>query len=552
MKLDRLLFCFLFLILAISFVDACQYQENESYPVQKEVFYHNGDFMGYDLNLSQLVYIKEITSGINPSFRIYNDLRESITLNLTYIRFSDNPGYNGGHLNRNLVITLNPQSNELITDEASCSSFVQCGIGEIKYSFIEPNKITSEIIEVTESRINCKICPNGKPCKDDGEACSLDIECGSSICNIAGFCGHEKNVSCEPYGKLNCNDEICLAPSTKEVGEAYMCEWECKSQLTKNNSCCDISGSKVNEPYFCETECKYGIEKNNVCKGKPMPWWAYVMIIILTLLIVGLILWLLVIKKWIEIEQKKKEKESLEKELQALQNKIKESQEEIKKLESEKDNQKKEIVLLQKKLRDSRGEAKQRYEEELKKLKKKYQGIENELNSWRNKQIKIEGELREKDRRLQIKQDEIKTKGKEIEDGSYENYIKRQLEKYKKRYNGRSSEVYYDSSSGNLKIKFQNGKEYFLHRHIYYQKYGLKDNEEIHHIDNDPLNDELWNLISIPKEDHNKEYLKFKHHKIIRGDWNSGIQQLREQLGYGTHEKPFPEHIQKEIENQKH
>ena len=72
---------------------------------------------------------------------------------------------------------------------------------------------------------------------DDNSLCNSDNECGTSVCNVAGFCGKEKIVSCEPYGKLNCKNQTCLTPSTKELGDAYMCEFECKSKYGNDNIC---------------------------------------------------------------------------------------------------------------------------------------------------------------------------------------------------------------------------------------------------------------------------------------------------------------------------
>ena len=69
----------------------------------------------------------------------------------------------------------------------------------------------------------------------------------------------------------------------------------------------------------------------------------------------------------------------------------------------------------------------------------------------------------------------------------------------------------------------------------------------MHHIDNDKLNNEIWNLLSLSEEEHKK----LNHARIDFGNWGSGIEQLKEQLGYGTNEKPFPEHIWRKIKEGK-
>jgi hypothetical protein len=61
------------------------------------------------------------------------------------------------------------------------------------------------------------------------------------------------------------------------------------------------------------------------------------------------------------------------------------------------------------------------------------------------------------------------------------------------------------------------GKEY-LHRFIYKQSYGidaLPDGFDIHHLDNDPLNNNHENLLAIPHNLHSRlRHLVKKGHKI--------------------------------------
>ena len=104
------------------------------------------------------------------------------------------------------------------------------------------------------------------------------------------------------------------------------------------------------------------------------------------------------------------------------------------------------------------------------------------------------------------------------------------------------SKIFYDKNSGYIKFT-SNGE--LIHRYIYRKKFNLGDGYEVHHIDNDKLNNEIWNLISLKKEDHKI----INHGKIDYQNWESGIQQMG--AGLGMRDSDFPDHIRKEIKKRK-
>ena len=212
-----------------------QYTETEHYQVEEEVFFHNGEEIGRDLDIEKLVSVEEKDLVIT----ITNNLRVPVTLNISYEMKSS---WFGNHKS-NHIRTVKPQDYEVIEDRSaySCRRY-PCSIARLKHYFVEPNIITSEIQTVTKSREVCMKCA-GECCLNDGESCSRDIECGSGICNIAGYCGQKSVVDC-PEGTKNCDDKSCLTPSVKKDGEPYSCEWECISGVG-NNGICKRSPKKV-------------------------------------------------------------------------------------------------------------------------------------------------------------------------------------------------------------------------------------------------------------------------------------------------------------------
>ncbi|MFH0875414.1 MAG: HNH endonuclease [archaeon] len=91
-------------------------------------------------------------------------------------------------------------------------------------------------------------------------------------------------------------------------------------------------------------------------------------------------------------------------------------------------------------------------------------------------------------------------------------------------------------------LRFKSDNE-FLHRYIYRSFYGQFDeSNEIHHIDANHYNNEIWNLIELSHDNHKK----LKHARITYGDWMSGIEELRK---IGLSDKDFPKEVIKKLRN---
>jgi len=249
-KVLFIIFVSLFIINSVSALD-CQYTGIENYSEDEEVFYYNGDEIGRNLNLSELITF-EIDGTLNGNIKINNNLDIPISVNATF--YTNEPRYGKvGYFTHNHTIS----PNNFVVFKAPLIHKLT------RYEFIEPNIISSETISVEKERTICEVCPNGKECLGDGDSCTLNIECGIGTCNIAGVCGAEDG-GC-PEGLKNCNDTSCLEPSVKLVGEAYVCEWECLYGDNGVVCCGEPSTVDVGASYVCETECKSDRFENGKC-----------------------------------------------------------------------------------------------------------------------------------------------------------------------------------------------------------------------------------------------------------------------------------------------
>lgn len=138
---------------------------------------------------------------------------------------------------------------------------------------------------------------------------------------------------------------------------------------------------------------------------------------------------------------------------------------------------------------------------------------------------------------------------KKVEEAKEQRRINRALRKYNHIC---PDKLEYDKKSGY--IVFKDSKDLY---HVWRYKTLLKEqgktlpnNVSVHHIDRNKLHCDLENLIAIKKEKHDVKWHKFNHNLIKEGNWNSGIQQLKEQLKWK--DSDFPEHIQKEIKKRRY
>jgi len=509
LKESILIVFFLIVLTSLNSVLSCQYTDIETYYEESEYFYYDLRVIGENLNLDELIKVEINGFTINAT----NRLNVPITLEIEYVRNA--PWFGVINDVKAIKVNIEPNDFEIIEDSFAttflCSS--KCSISLRKYKMVEPNIVTSEVKSLPKTRIVCKQCV-GKDCLDDNSPCSTDNQCGSSICNIAGYCGYQKIVEC-PNGLLNCNDQACLKPSLKKVGEAYKCSFECISDRFENGICLK-STSQIQQE---EDKRRTGLITFGV----------------IALIVLSAGIWYFAFhkrkKESKKTEETKKERERLSNEILEFKKEKKHLEKKIGDFNDSINKGKKSIKKLKKKIKNSRGIVKEKFEKGLKaeekKQKKRFESLKRKEKS-----------LSKKENKINWLEDHLDGRKKEYEKESHKTYIKKGLDKYKKRY----PNIEFDPTSGYL--RFSNSGEY-LHRFIYRRKFDLKPGELIHHIDADKLNNEIWNLSALQSGLHTH----FNHTKVIFQNWESGIKELKEQLNMDFSD--FPEHIQKEIKKRK-
>ncbi len=523
----QLLFFFLglFFINSVLALD-CHYTETENYDIFEEGLYNlNGRYIGAPLEFKDFSGGSMNIQGCNPpSFKVYNPTDKNLILNISY-QTSWSTAFGARSANHQTTISINKYS---LSDklQGSCPDLGSGSISQesVKYTIFEPEEILLKNEKVTKQREICKLCEN-EICLNDDAICNPlydNSKCGSGICNIAGFCGSQKIVDC-PNGKLNCQDKICLEPSTKEEGESYMCSFECKSDIFENGTCLKSSLVLQQE--------KDKRNRNLIIFG----------VFILIALSAGVGYFAFFKRRKEEklknqiLEEKNtlvKEIDNLKKDKENLKSSIKSSNSEIENINLLIKKGKEKISSLKNEIKDTEGKAREELEKGLKFEEQRQKDRIFKLKKQRQK-------LEKEEEKIIIIEKDLGSKKLKFEKENKEFFIKKALDKYKQRYQN----IYYDKDEGYIKFSSQGNEP--LHRYLYKKFEKNLFGKEVHHIDADKLNNESWNLISIPYEKHKK----LNHLLIDFKDWKSGIKQLREQLGMD--DSDFPEHIQKEIEKRR-
>jgi len=218
-------FLLLFLILLIAqFTYAenlnCEYTKLEEYYVPERILVYEGS----DVKRGEDLIFSDFNEGKVASFIIKNpnDFRVMVILNYSIEGTGAKDLQYGKWINADDTIQIRDicRENEV---------FGTCSINEdsLIYHIDKPQIMYPEEIEIEKTRTVC----DGK---NNGSMCTNDNECGSRKCNFAGFCG--KFTHC-PEGTTNCQNIKCLVPSSKDLGESYLCDWECKTNYGKEGRC---------------------------------------------------------------------------------------------------------------------------------------------------------------------------------------------------------------------------------------------------------------------------------------------------------------------------
>ncbi|MBI2449077.1 hypothetical protein HYV49_02150 [Candidatus Pacearchaeota archaeon] len=215
--------------------ESCQYKELKETSEFIQVLY---DKQGN--RYENPVEIKNIAGGQGRiSFDLVNKIPLSVSVKVNY-----EISHSGGTFWPNNEEFHDIKPLETITIVNTGTSGILYGtssVGNIRITYLSNNDL--EVKPEKKKEEICKLC-NGEVCLNDGIECNIDVECGSGVCNIAGYCGSQKVIDCSE-DLQNCNNQSCLEPKIKEKGQSYSCEFECKSGYGKDGICSTPLKEKV-------------------------------------------------------------------------------------------------------------------------------------------------------------------------------------------------------------------------------------------------------------------------------------------------------------------
>ncbi len=399
----------------------------------------------------------------------------------------------------------------------------------------------------------------------NGLPCSIDDDCAFGDCNPARICG-DWNGSCL-NGEQICNNS-CLLPSIKNDGQPYSCNWECvNGTMPCEGICRNVSSKKAGQEYFCIQECKTGRGKEGVCKPsiKQMTYfWVFVFIIFLiSLLYFGKY------KLWTTIEERKgeeKKRDEAKKEKESLNNEIKENSEEINNLKKMKERLKKNFSDKQKEFDIHLEKLKEKENLEIKKLEDKKKKANKEAEIRINKEIEkrkdeYQDRIRDLENAFLIDEDkfhrliiekniEIEELKKRKDEADSLKQINDEIEREQKRNEELAIKNYCGEGRAHINndgyIVWNNSDKAY-HRKLYLEKFpDTPKKNEIHHIDGNKLNNEMWNLIDLEWAVHKN---KVRELKIKNEGWKFGLKHL---IDVGAVKKEgLHKYILKKLEDEK-
>lgn len=534
----------------------CQYTEDVYKTETMDIFYEND--IKLDYTLIELTEFKQTTANYafqdsNSQFKIINNHpTKRIDLEVLFTK------------NGNLEIenvSLYPLGYAIVSRSLHGAN-VFIDFNSIRYNFLsEEFRVESEEVE-TLVNTTCKLC-NGKTCLNDGMSCTIAQDCGSGYC-IEGHCSNSEscfNNDCKcASDEIQCNDNKCVKKGVIPLDVKPKCNMdeECTSgYIDKESGLCAKSPNQMEEEEYErlkeERKANETMQKEenqrilaeleqNEREGALM---IYSLIIIILIVIFGIIVYMHLKNKTknLDIKQEEEKRKTIEKQ-EEEKRKTFEKQEEEKRKTLEKEIEhigadikhikitrasikediesgKKKIANLKTQIKKSEAEAKKE--------------VENQIRKEKKAQAERIDSLKETEQELTKKEQELKDREEKFKRNNKDFLINEAIDKYQQRYH---KKLYLDRE-GYLRFK---DSEKLLHVYIYKENVQInKEGYVIHHIDANKVNDEIWNLIQIPENDHKK----FKHARVIFGDWNSGIEQLKDQLK--LEDKDFHKYIREHM-----
>lgn len=571
------LFIFFYLLSIASALD-CSYTEPNYIEILKNYSYDGTEKFNYPL-LEIREFIGE--GNQNPywsfikteaGFKVYNNHNRQI---ITTVFFTNK----GNQENETLQI------DSLGYKSVNKGTNGKLDYSSIRFEFNDSSLRMGIEKVLVENGSKCQMCGE-KFCLNDGEKCFLDRECGSNICNSLNLCGKIRDVPC-PDSQSLCNHKClpreiksfgdvalcefecksgfiengkCKTCAGKEcLKDGFKCEIPeecgsgacnpnkecgnfggCKNEsvfCNKTNTCLNESTKKAGEVYSCSFECKSDRWNEEKCLMKNS---TRLLLISLLIIIVAIVVWYFAFKKRKREDIKKgqaiKERDKAKEESDIITKEIAKTKNILAKLELDKNNLINEVA-----------QEKEKSQRRIKEIKdKEYKEIKNLEEKKKNKSKEAQKAIDEEITKIR------KDRGKEIESAKMElseilNSLNSDIEKNKKLRNEENKNLeeikkIHEETKNLMLIPHTNKQRYKVtldeegyeiyngerfHRFWYRKNYHLSKEEirnfAIHHIDGDKRNNEIWNLIQLTHEEHNKIHIANRNWL----NWKEGIEILQ-------------------------
>ncbi len=239
----------------------CQYTVNTTTFKDVQKLYERGT----DNFITDSLEIRNITTADTyGSFEVYNSFDVPVSIHLTF-----DYGYAvfagpRQRLTMDINMTIPEKSFQTIQIGPNKTIWARFAFYNetMKYAFQDNNETYQKYETVTIINEKCKTCL-GKPCLDDGAACSTHAECGGRYC-VENRCNDELacyGLDCGcPEDEIQCPaNNLCVPRNALELGEEPTCSpLECKTNYSNSST-----GECAISPETLEAEENARIEAAN-------------------------------------------------------------------------------------------------------------------------------------------------------------------------------------------------------------------------------------------------------------------------------------------------
>lgn len=217
----------------------CQYIVNATNVTEVQKLYE----LGTDRFVTDSLEIRNVTvADRSGSFEVYNKFDVPITVRLTF-----DYGYSvfsgpRQRITNDTVLTIPERGSKVVQIGPNQTIWARFAFYNetMRYVFLDNNETYQKYEAVSTTYEKCRTCL-GKPCLDDGAACSANAECGGGYC-VKNRCNYEHVCYATDCGcsmdEIQCPDNAMCAPrNSLDLGAEPICSpLECKTNYTNSST----------------------------------------------------------------------------------------------------------------------------------------------------------------------------------------------------------------------------------------------------------------------------------------------------------------------------